>query len=94
MLNSIEEKICDLLNKIYTLLKNKAKSEKNHQIGNLTPIVHMIITCLCNNSTDELFSHLLNNFKEFITSVMITVDFFTSILCFQSVYISKVWPKL
>ena len=68
MLNSIEEKICDLLNKIYTLLKNKAKSEKNQPIGNLTSIVHMIITSLCNNSTDELFSHLLGNFKEFIAS--------------------------
>ena len=66
MLNSIENKARDILHKILDLVKCKERPNKKAKSLNFSFRVQEIISGLCNNSSNELFKILLEQFKEFI----------------------------
>lgn len=68
LLNCVEDKACDVLERVFAVLRNKDKVDKKLDSSALKDRVEEIATGLCTNSTMELFKKLLEKLKELVDS--------------------------
>eukprot|EP01022_Parablepharisma_sp_SALTPOND_P017318 TRINITY_DN2739_c0_g1_i1.p1 TRINITY_DN2739_c0_g1~~TRINITY_DN2739_c0_g1_i1.p1 ORF type:complete len:1715 (-),score=212.94 TRINITY_DN2739_c0_g1_i1:5488-10632(-) len=67
-LNVFENKVCDVLTRMFAMLEVKEKPSKKELDQGFMQKVQEIGSALCTNSTNELFEVLMDQFKTFITS--------------------------